>query len=96
MRVNKSSLLELTGTDRQEGVVICVGRRFLYGLKGGCYMRTNLSIGRPAPSKIAYIFLSDRARKIGKNLWGTHFTTQYFSGFFQTKTHGRFCDLSCV
>ena len=51
MRVNKTSLLELTGTDRQEGVVICVGRRLLYVLGGGCYMRTNLSIGRLAPSK---------------------------------------------
>ena len=38
MWVNKTSLLELTGTDRQEGVVICVGRRLLYVLGGGCYM----------------------------------------------------------
>ena len=47
MRVNKTSLLELTATDRREGVVICVGRRLLYADKPkyrkACAFKNNVS-----------------------------------------------------
>ena len=41
--VNKTSLQ--ANWNRQEGVVIWVGRRLLYGLGGGCYMQANLCVG---------------------------------------------------
>ena len=42
--VNKTS--HRANWNRQEGVVIWVGRRLLYGLGGGCYMQANLRVGR--------------------------------------------------
>ena len=60
MRVNKTSLLELTGTDRQEGVVICVGRRLLYADKPkyrkACAFKKFAALSRDAGKNFYLVF----------------------------------------